>query len=311
VRAALAILVVAAALGVSRSASAYFEDRAVDARSESMGASAAAASRGLAAHYWNPAGLSRLETPELMLDYGKPYGVLGLNTGAVAAGFRAMDTGVALSWHRLAVEEIYAEDVFALALGRSVPIALEGFDLAVGGAVKWERVGLQPFEDRSTGATVAYGSESQVALDAGIQIASPWKLEVGWMVRDLTSPTFQLIEGSAGGDLPRHHELGVAYRWNPESIVAAGWGRSEGTGITTVNLGLEIRFFEVFSIRSGLTNVSNVYHSFDSPDDFQFAGGFGLAHHGWAVDAAAVTHRDLGARYRMTFRTQLPFRSAP
>jgi len=68
---------------------------------------------------------------------------------------------------------------------------------------------------------------------------------------------------------------------------------------------MEVLFYDVFAIRSGLTNIATIYRATGSPHDFQYTGGFGVFHKGYYVDAVAFTNRDLGASYRVSLRFPL------
>jgi hypothetical protein len=120
----------------------------------------------------------------------------------------------------------------------------------------------------------------------------------------LLRPRYVFVAGTDGDRLESRHEFAAALRWNRESTITLGWAEPE-EGAASINVGLEILFFDVFAIRSGVTNVSNVYQSLSSPTDMQFTGGFGVFHKGYFVDAAATTNRDLGASYQVTLH--VPF----
>src|SRR5262249_19615391 len=98
----------AIALLLARPAAAYFEDTAAGARGVALGAAALGTISDASAYYWNPAALSELGRPELMMDYAKPYGVPDLNAGAVAVAGRAFGAGWAAAWHRLSIANVYS-----------------------------------------------------------------------------------------------------------------------------------------------------------------------------------------------------------
>ena len=99
-------------------------------------------------------------------------------------------------------------------------------------------------------------------------------------------------------------EVAAAFRWNRESTISLGYAQLSNHA-TTLSAGMEILFFDVFAIRSGLKNISKVYEAQQSPNDLQFSGGFGVFHKGYYVDAAAETSHDLGASYRVSVRFPL------
>jgi len=303
--ATLAVLALLVSAGAP--ARAYFDDVTVNARSVAMGLSSLAATSDVAAYYWNPAGLGELGGAELLLDYGKPYGVPDLNSDAVAVGLRAYGTGFAVAWHRLGIANAYAEDLYHLAAGRSFLLPAAGHRLAGGATLKVGRISFEPFGDPETGRSVNYGDQTRLSLDLGLRWTTPWKVDFAWVGRDLLRPNYEFIEGTGGGSVPLRHQVAAAYRWNRESTLTAGWSQVDARGRTNFDLGLEIWFYDVFAIRSGFTNAAKIYEATGSPTDFQFTGGFGIRDRGWNIDAAALTNRYLGASYRVSFRTGWPF----
>lgn len=302
-----ALAVVLATLLAPRPATAYFEETALGSRGVALGFSALASIRDVTAGYWNPAGLADLAGTQVFADYCKPYGVPDLSTGAFFVGQNRWDTGWTLGWHRLGIAGAYAEDVFSISAGRKVRDFGRGHRLAAGGTFKFERVGFQPFEVQdfwSTGewagaGRVDYGGQSKGSLDAGLLWTTPWRVDLAWVGRDLLEPHFEFIKGSGGGTVPFRNELAASLRWNKESTLTAGWSQVNRSR-TSVNLGFEILFYDVFAIRSGITNLRPIVQSTGSPNDFQYTGGFGVFHQGYFVDAAVYTNRDLGASYRVS-----------
>jgi hypothetical protein len=282
---------------------AYFEETAVGARGIALGTAAIASAPDASAFYWNPAALARLEAPEVLIDYAKPYGVPDLNVGTAAVAFPFMKTGWAAAWHRLAIADVYSEDQFMLAAGRTV-LTRGAHHLEGGLTFKYGRLGFGDETDPVSGAPVDLPSLAKGSLDAGLLWATPWRMDVAWTGRDLVRPRYEFVDGSGGDMLDTRHLVATAIHWNPESTILLGWAQPED-GASTFSAGLEIEFFDVFAIRSGITNLSNVYRSRGSPNDMQFAGGFGVFHRGYHVDAAASTNHDLGASYQVTIRVPI------
>lgn len=304
-RAGFAAIAFAATLLPAAPSSAYFEQTLVGARGQALGEGAIATVTDASAFYWNPAALERLTGPEALIDLGRPYNLDGLNDGTVAVALPALGGGWAIAWHRLALSGVYSEDLLTIAAGRGV---LERGDhrLAAGLAFKLGRAGFEAFAD-SAGSSVDYGSLTKGSLDASLRWTTPWHADITWVGRDLLEPRYEFVIGSGAGRVPARHELATAFRWNRESTITIGWSQS---GVSSsFNAGIEILFFDVFAIRSGVTNLSNIYRSTGSPNDMQFAGGFGVFHRGYHVDASALTNHDLGASYRVTLR--VPFGKAP
>jgi len=303
----LCIALALATLLPAAPARAYFEQTAVGARGGAMGQGAIALIRDASAYYWNPAALAELRRPAAMADYSKPYGVAELNGNAVALAAPAFGAGWAVAWHRFGLSDAYAEDQFTLSAGRTM-YEWRGHRVSAGATFKYGRISFGSFDDPGTGAPIEIPSLAKGSLDAGLLWSTPWTVDVAWVGRDLLRPRYAFVEGSGGDVLSTRHEVAAALRWNRESTITFGWAQPE-EGAASFNAGLEILFFDVFAIRSGVTNLSTVYQSLSSPTDMQFTGGFGVFHRGYYVDAAATTNRDLGASYQVT--VHVPFGGSP
>lgn len=299
---ALAVLLV-----VPTSARAYFEDVQVGARGLSLGPAAVATVTDASAYHWNPAALSRLGRPEVLVDYAKPYGLPDVNAGAVVVAAPAFGLGWAFAWRHLGLSGAYGEDVFAAAAGRTLWRERSGHRVDGGVTFKFGRASFEAFDDPGTRGSLDFGTVSRGDLDAGLLWTTPWRVDVAWVSRGLLQPRYEFVGGTGGDRIEPRQELGAAFRWNRESTITLGWSQLEGGG-STINSGIEILFYDVFAIRSGVANLSRVYESYGSPADLQYQGGFGIFHRGYHIDAAVTSDRDLGASYRMTLR--VPFRAA-
>jgi hypothetical protein len=297
------ILLALAALAFATPSRAYFEQSDAGARTIALGPSAMASVNDVSAYHWNPAALATLRRPEALFDYSKPYGVDNLGENSLALGLRRFNTGFAVAWHRVGVADVYAEDQFSFSAGRTVFAGNRGLSLDAGASFKSMRAGFQSFL-APDGSSVDYGSTSHPSLDLAARLRTPWAVDVSWVLRDALEPRFEFIAGSGGDKLVARQELAAAVRWNRESTVNLGWAQQDGHD-PLLSAGLEILFFNVFAIRTGLSNVSAVYKAQESPNNLQFSGGFGVFHKGYNVDLAAGTSRDLGAYYRMSLRCPL------
>ena len=285
-------------------AMAYFDDLTLDPRSVAMGSAAGASVIGVGAYYWNPAALTDLGQPEALLDYASPYSVPELSVSSLALGRRIRGVGLAAGWHRLALRDAYAEDQFALAAGTEVPVPMPRFRLEAGATVRIGRVSFQTFNDPDNGRPVDYGSKSGFDTDLGLRLQTPFRVDLSWVGRNLLSPRYDVVSGGGAAQQPRLEELGLAWRWNPQSTVAGGWRQIDGTGRGTLNAGVEIWFFDVFALRSGFTNTQDVIEAttLDGLSHFNFTGGFGVRHRGVEVNGSVTTNPNLGASYRAGLR---------
>lgn len=298
----------ALALGLAGAASpahAWFEQRLAGSRGISMGVAAGASANDVSALFWNPAGLAWIAGHEVMLDYAQPYLSDELSENSAAFGTRWRGTGLATGWHWLGIPGSYGELAASLSAGRVVGRPGAGHELAAGVTFQYLRAAFDAFTVAGTGEAVDYGSRSAVTADLGFTWRTPWRTDFSWVGRDLLAPEISFVDGSPGGTLDRRHELAAAFRWNRESTVAAGVATRPGAG-TSLSLGAEIWFYDVFAIRSGFTEVSKILSAGESPTEFQYTGGFGVKHRGWQVDAAAITNHDLGVSYRASLLKAFP-----
>lgn len=310
-------LVLALVLGVAAAAAApawaYFEDVDAGARAQGMGTAGAAMTEDVTAYHWNPAALAVLARNEAFAAFGKPLGTPGLVTGAIAVAGPGPGPlegiGMAAAWHRYAVSDVYAEDLWQVSAGRTVHRTSGGHALEVGGALKLGRVGLTPYPDPVTGAPVDYGSRSALSFDTAARWRTPWRLDVAWVAYDWLEPDYGFFAGGSATEVPNRHRLAAAYRWNRESTVGAAWTSPGARGPSRLDVGLEIWFYDVFAIRSGLTDLGGLPDPGTSAQRFQYAGGIGLRNERWRFDAAVATTRELGTSYR--FSLIVPFGQAP
>jgi hypothetical protein len=305
------VLTVAALTLRPLDAAPYFENIDTGARAQGMGNAGAAMIEDVTAFDWNPAALDRLDRPEAMAGYGMPLGVRDLYTGALAVGGRGpgplRGLGMAVAWRRYGVEGVYSEDLWQVSAGRTLRRFGSGHELAVGGAFKIGRVGLTGYPDPVTGSPVEYGARTAWSLDTSALWRSPWRLDVGWVAQDWPTPEYDFIPGGEGSAVPTRHRLSAAYRWHRESTVGAAWTSAGTRGGSRLDLGVEIWFFDVFAIRSALTDLGGLPDPGTSAQRFQYAGGVGLRNERWRVDAAVATTRELGTSYR--FSLVVPFGS--
>ncbi len=302
-------VVLALLLLLPRPAAAYFEDVRTGARGTSLGPSAIAVVTDPSAYYWNPAGLAELPRTEVTADYISMYGLSDLTSGAAAGAFRWRGTTWAGGWHHLGLKDTYSEDQLCLAAGRRVLATPSGHRLAAGLTFKFSRAAFQPFTPTGEGE-VDLGAISRGSFDAGLRWQTPWRTDIAYVVRDVFRPRYEFVLDSGGQHQARRSEIAAAFRWNRESTFSVGWTQLGG-GNSTLSTGLEIDFFDVFAIRSGVSNLATIYRSYGPPENIQYEGGFGVFHKGYHVDAVASTTRELGASYRVTVRVPVAIGGRP
>ncbi len=300
--AAFGLCVALALSALTLPAAAYFEDVATGARGISMGDASIALVSDASAYYWNPAALADTRRPELLIDYARPYAVPDLSASALAGSARRFGTGWGLAWHHYGIANVYSEDQFCVSAARTVLESRTGHRVLAGATFKLGRMAFQPFDVPS--GKIDLGSQTKGSVDAGIKWVTPWKFDFSGVLRDINQPRYQFVDNT-GGDLQRARlQLGAAIRWNRESTIAMGWSQDK-YGVGSLSAGVEVSFFDVFAVRSGISNIARIYQDYGRPTEIGYNGGFGLLHKGYTLDAAAAASHDLGASYRVSLR--VPF----
>ena len=272
---AMGVVMVAASIGLApRSACAYYDRLFVSSRTHALGGAFVAIGDDPSATVANPAGLTQSTNFRFLSSLARPYGISDLEESFIAVSMPAKYVSLGVSWHRFALRDATAEDLFTIAVARDLVRTSEDASLAIGGSLDIARVSYTGrFEQSQTKVT---GSLSVLLRPFPI-------IGFGYNARNLGQPAFDLIEG--GGKTPLHatHAFGLAYHW--QGLFVANYERSTGQDRRwSDRLGVEINAGSNLRLRSGLTGG-------------QVSGGVGIIVSGVTVDAAMTSHRDLGSSY--------------
>lgn len=284
----------AAVLLAPAAARAWFEERDVGVRSVGFGRAFTAIADDATALYWNPGGLAGVTRHELQLSVSRPYTISGLNSSYAAAAYRLEWATLAASWQHVAAVDVVSENTFSFGLARQVYVSSGSrpvqFD--VGAAVKLYRIAFDSFADPLTLRSVDFGSATAAALDIGVMARLPRGLNVGWSVQDIGSPEFDFVSGRGGSTrVSTRQRIGLAYRWNPESLVSLDWQEMPAGGTRIVMAG-EIWFYNSFAVRAGLSGNDA-------------GGGVSVKSRRWTAEFGFLTNQPLGISYRAGLR--VPF----
>lgn len=224
----LASATIAAAL-LARPLSSHgaFEDLGAGARAPGMSDAFVAVADDVYALHYNPAGLSRLQRPEVGASYTRL--LLGLsddsNVSTMFFGYAhplAKNRGtVATAWQQLGLNSgLYQEQTFSLAYGRGAWLVGPG-RLRAGGALRYLRRGFGSFPEASNsinGITatgrpdpVLAGKSSVGAMDADLGVLYELRryYTLGLALKHLTQPNVAL--GPASDKVPMALALGLNY----------------------------------------------------------------------------------------------------
>jgi len=279
VRVSLAGLVLLCGVCVPGTGAAHFDRLDTSSRALGFGEAYVALATDATASIYNPAGLGVLVQPEVQLTVAQPYFVPDLLSNTVAVAWPALGGGLGATWHRLG-NEFASENLWSLAYGRWVYKGDRGSGY-LGGALKLGHVGVEsePGADYASGATA-------VTADLGSLYAWNTGVSAAAVVHNLGEPNFEFVDGAGGTPWKTYADLGLAYRWRPESTVSLGWS-SDVRQRDRWHVGGEIWFYDVFAVRAGIWAT-------------EFAGGVGLKTDHLEFDASFVTHTNLGLSGRFT-----------
>lgn len=273
---------------IPASAYAYFERFEASSRALAFGDAYVALATDASAAAWNPAGLALLGRREVQLTVSRPYFVPDLLSSSAIVAAPLWGGTAGAGWHRIG-NDFIAENQWLLSYGRWVYRDDRGTAF-LGATLKLGHVGvdagpLQP----------DYGGSATASLDLGAFHALRNGVTAGAVLRNVNEPDIEFVDGDGATPWERGFDLGVAYRWRPESTVSAGW-TSDGRSRDAWRAGGEIWFYDVFAVRAGVLGT-------------EFAGGFGLKTARWQVDSGFVTHAQLGISGRLTL--VVPFGGTP
>jgi hypothetical protein len=267
----------------ARPARAYFERFFVSSRALSLGGAFVALADDPAAAVVNPAGLTQLTSVRLMASFQQPYGLPDLEEHFVAAALPTRFGAVGLSWHRFAMRDATAEDVFTLAYGRDYIRTSQDASLSFGASLDVARVSFRaPYDVSRTAAT---GSVSVLLRPFPI-------IGMGYAVRNIGQPTFDLNAGGGRTSLGAVHSLGLAYHW--QNRVTLLYERDRGQdAVWRDYAGIEASAGKELSVRAGL-------HQGD------VTGGVGAVVSGVVFDVGVSTHETLGVSYHVSLGFNFP-----
>ncbi|MBN2018583.1 MAG: conjugal transfer protein TraF [Candidatus Cloacimonetes bacterium] len=227
--------------------------------------------------FWNPAGLSYVNTYSILASHQNLYEIGDLYNQMVAVSIPLKFVHLGAGWSQINLLNEYAEQVIAVSAAsiiwyKNIPIrfglSLDNYSLRVPG-----------YDDAK--------DASKFDIDAGL-ITTPLKnFSIGFVARNIFEPSIKLL--SENEKLNRNFTLGTHYRWRDvvNFLLDYQWDKDE----SSVHFGWEIWFFDVFAPRIGLNRE-------------YLTVGFGLKAKHWNLDGAVYSHEELGSTYRVSFGLQ-------
>ena len=292
-------------------------------RALGMGSAFVAVADGSISSYWNPAGLGRLEYPEIHLMYAERFsGVIKYNFAIVALPYKT-DSGIAIGLMRLGIDDI--------------PItALKNPDLPVGAIFEDEngdQVLNSPYIDKNIGnveyagyfsyakkwrsnrwiggnvklirKSIGENSAWGIGFDLGVLMPVYRQLNFGINIQDATST---LIAWNTGNkELIRPNlkwGFSYLYKFSHFSLLPAFDidTRFEGRKFAAQQHFGSISLDSHFGLETAYRNV--IFLRIGS-DIGQFSAGAGIQLPKLRFDAAFLSHQDLGDTYRIAMTVSL------
>ena len=258
-------------------AAAYYERFFVSARAYSLGGAFVAIADDATSTVLNPAGLTQVTNVQFVSSLVRPYEVGDLEEHFLSLAVPNRYFSLGLSWHRFGIRDVAAEDLFTIAVGRDLIRTSEDASLSIGGSLDIARVSYKGTYDESQ--TRVTGSLSVLLRPFPI-------IGIGYNIRNLGQPSFDLVEGGGSTPLRSTQAIGLAYYW--QNFFLATYERTyEQDREWRDHLGIEVNAGRHLRLRSGLFGQG-------------ITGGLGVMVSGIAVDAAMTSDSDLGVSYAIT-----------
>ncbi|UCG53254.1 MAG: hypothetical protein JSW58_06790 [Candidatus Latescibacterota bacterium] len=230
----------------------------------------------------NPAGLTQVTSIGFLSSFSNPYGLSDLSEGFVAAAIPTRIGSFGLSWHRFALKDVTAEDLFTLSYGRDLIRRAQGASLSVGAGIDAARVSYDTYSDAKTAVTGSFAV-----------LLRPFPIiGVGYTVRNIGEPSFDWVAGGGTSRLEMTHAFGFAYHWNRTFSVLYQRERGQD-GVWRDRLGLEVFAGEKLRVRTGLA-------------EGDVTGGLSVVISRVIIDAGVSAHEELGLSYLVSVGVSLP-----
>lgn len=272
-------VIAAALLGAAAPARAHFERMLLSSRAAALGGAFVAIADDPSATVENPAGLCGIRSLSLLSTYQRPYGLDGVDEGYLAAALPVPGVALGASWFHRGVDGIMNEDVLTVAVGRDLKRTSEDASLSIGASVDLAMVSVAESLDESARAA---------SFAAGVLLRPFAFIGVGYAIRNLNAPEFDLVEGGGATTLASTQAVALAYYWQ-ERLVVTVESRQDGSDEWRARGGFELRVESHLVLRGGL-------------DESRASAGAGVEWHGVTLDAAMTSHEVLGASYLFTLR---------
>jgi len=281
------VLLVVSLLVAAAPASANFLEVETGARAMGMGGAFVAVADDVTALHWNPAGLADLDGFQLFGMRTSVYTVEGLSEDSAMAGYGTGCRGFGAGWMRTGAEDLYSEDTILVGYGQRLPI--DG--LRAGFSIKrfsLDAPGYEYYDDP------AYSGDGDDAYSGDVGLLyhrGQWTYAATY--RNIGEPELQLLDTTESPDkVTSELRLGASYLFREVMLMTAEWRvpnevPSYYEDETSLNIGTEIWFYDVFALRAGMNRD-------------RITAGLGIKADHVRLDVALLSERRIGSLYRLS-----------
>jgi hypothetical protein len=253
-----------------------FEDLKTGTRPAALGGAFTALSNDHNASFWNPAGLSELDSPEIFSSYRRLFGIVHnftfvscIDTRYGGFGITVRETSVKGDYTDISGGVV--DENTTLEAERALLVS-HGFHLMPEVSFGYNLVGYQL-------QNVRFGDSFAVGADIGMLMEVYRRWKIGFFFRNLNSPT---IGDAFSYALPEEISIGVAYVPIEQVVTLLDFEKQFGYEIN-VKMGTEIVIIdELLTLRGGVQS---------EPVDFSL--GFGTGFRNLRLNYAFRTHSEL------------------
>jgi hypothetical protein len=279
-----------------------FLDIGTDARAEAMGGAQVAASRGVSAMYYNPAGMTASAPGEVLATYHN--WVADIQSGFVGGVMRMGDAGrIGLAIQYLDYGDIPEATKDGTSLGN---FGASDLAIAVGMARDLDERTAIGVTGRFIAESIDDKNATGLAFDAGVTHALPdGHTRVGLAVRNAGFQMKTFADG-AKDDLPLTFVAGLSHELQGAPLLLTADAFKPRDDDFGGAFGLELNAFDPLLLRAGYNTQAGSLDSGSDSDKmagFRFGAGFLLKT--FVIDYAYGSMSKLGASHRFTIRTSV------
>lgn len=259
-----------------------FEDMEFGVRAQGMGGAFTAVANNATAIRFNPAGLSRVDRPELRAQYKDLYGS-GIHNGT-------LDVAYPTRWGTWGVG--YQDMGFSQLSERALTIS-HGLALTRDLAFGYNLTGYQIDQGDRLGNAITYG------VDAGFMATIYRRWRLGAFIHNANRPEIEsTVKNAHTNDLPQLINVGISYTPLTGVLTAFDLSKEKGQPVRAL-VGMEFRVYE-----DPLLNMRCDVRAGVQTEPNRFSTGLGFSFSDIQLDYALTNHEKLPLTHQFGFGYQ-------